>query len=69
MLETETPVVEAAKPSKLARVRNTALTAGIFVIPSVVMVGASVMGYKTSLNNLEAAKLAYETAKLSTSQA
>lgn len=69
MSETETPVVEVAKPSKLASVKNVALTAGIFVIPSAVMVGASVIGYKTSINNLEAAKLAFETAKLTAPQA
>lgn len=69
MSETETPeVIEPSKPSKLIRVRNAALTAGIFVIPTAVMVGASYAGLKTSMNNLDAAKLALETAKL-TSQA
>lgn len=64
MPETETPVVEETSPSKLARVRNAAITAGIFVIPTAVMVGASAVGYKTSVNNLNAAKLTLEAAKL-----
>lgn len=69
MSENETPeVLESSKPSKLARVKAVAITTGIFVIPTAVMVGASYAGLKTSMNNLEAAKLALETAKL-TSQA
>lgn len=65
MSETETPeVLEVPQPSKLAKVRNVAITAGIFVIPTAVMVGASALGYKTSCNNLEAAKLTFEAAVL-----
>jgi len=64
MSETATHVVEESKPSKLARVRNAAFNAGIVVIPSAVMVGASLIGYKASLNNLDAAKLMLDASKL-----
>lgn len=66
MSETVTPEVpeQPSKPSKLARAGRATIAAGIFVIPTAVMVGATAVGYKTSLNQLEAAKIALEAAKL-----
>jgi hypothetical protein len=64
MSETETPAVEVPTPSKMTRVRNVAVAAGVFVIPSAVTIGASIMGLKASVNNLNAAKLTLEGIKL-----
>jgi hypothetical protein len=67
MSETETPeVLEPTKPSKLARIKSAAITTGIIAIPGALMVVPTVLGYKTSLNQLEAAKLTLEAAKLNT---
>jgi hypothetical protein len=64
MSETVLPDFEMSKPSKMARLRSTATGVGFFVIPTAFVAVVTVAGYKTSLNNLEAAKLAFETAKL-----
>lgn len=58
------PVVDTVKPSKFARVKSAAVTTGIFVIPTVVTVGASIIGYRTGKMEFDAAKLNLETAKL-----
>jgi hypothetical protein len=63
-LETESTQEESIKPSKLARLGSTAATVGIFVIPTLVTVGATVVGYKTSKMGLDTAKLNLETAQL-----
>jgi hypothetical protein len=65
MSENETPeVVDSSTPSKLARVKRAAITVGIFGIPVVVMTAASYAGFKTSVNNVETARLTLEAAKL-----
>jgi len=61
----ETPeVLEPTTNSLMSRVKSAAIVGGIFVMPTAAMVGASFLGFKTSVNQLEAAKLAFETAKL-----
>lgn len=63
-LEAEPVQEKSVKPSKLDRVKSTAVTTGIFVIPMVVTVGASIVGYKTGKMNFDCAKLNLETAQL-----
>jgi hypothetical protein len=61
----ETPkVVESTKPSKLDRAKSVAITAGITVIPTLVTVGISAIGFKTGKMQFDAAKLNLEAAKL-----
>jgi hypothetical protein len=63
-LETESKQEESIKPSKFDRVKSAAVTAGIFVIPLAVTVGATAVGYKTSKMSFDTAKLNLETAQL-----
>lgn len=58
------PVVESAKPSKLARVKSTVIAGGIAMIPVALSVGTALVGYKTGKMQFDAAKLNLETAKL-----
>lgn len=64
MSETETPKVEPSKPSKLKRIKNTAITAAWIIVP-VAVTGAS-MYYSGRLvkMQLDTAKLNLEAAKL-----
>lgn len=58
MSETETPeVLEPQKPSRLSRIKSTAIMTGIYTFPIALAGGAM---YVTTRN----AKLAFETAKL-----
>jgi hypothetical protein len=58
------PQPEPVKPSKMARIKSAAVMTGIFVIPTVVTAGASIVAYKTGKMNFDAAKLNLEAAKL-----
>ncbi len=57
--ETETP-----KPTKLSRIKDVAITAGIIVIPVALTVGSVYAGLKVSKDQLETARLNLEAAKL-----
>lgn len=68
MSENETPkVVEPVKPSKLSRIKDAAITAGIFVIPAAVIGGSMYASIKMTSMQLDTAKLNLEAAKLSKS--
>lgn len=55
---------EILKSSRKEKVINTALMGAIFVAPVVIGVGGSILGWKQTKMNLEAAKLNLEAAKL-----
>lgn len=61
--ETE-PQPELVQPSKMARFKSAAFTAGIAMIPVGLSVGTALIGYKTGKMQFDAAKLNLETAKL-----
>jgi len=62
--ETNAPA-ETVTPSKFSRFKSAAISVGISTIPvAAVMVGGSLVGYKTGKMQLDAAKLNLETARL-----
>lgn len=63
-VEDESVAQESIKPSRLRRIKNATVTAGIYGIPTGLVVGFLVVGYKMSKMDLEAAKLNLETARL-----
>ena len=68
MAETETiKVVEAAKPSKLDRVKDAAITAAWITIPVAVTGGLTFASYRMFKMQLDTAKLNLEAAKLNKS--
>lgn len=67
MSETELKVIEPAKPSKLDRIKSTAITAAWVAIPTIVMGGSIFASYKMSKMQLDTAKINLETAKLNKS--
>lgn len=67
--ETNADASKVVKPSKMSRIKSAALTAGIFVIPTVVTAGASIVAYQTCKMNFDAAKLNLEAAKLANAAA
>lgn len=61
----ETPeVLESPKPSKLAKIKSTALVAGFYGTCVAITGGSIYAGFKMSKMQLETAKLNLETAKL-----
>lgn len=65
MSEIETPeVAERTKPSKIDRLKSAATVAGITLVPTLVTVGLSAIGYKTGKMQFDAAKLNLEAAKI-----
>ena len=65
MSETEIPtVVKPVKPSKLSRIKDNAVFAGVILIPIALTAGSVYAGIKVSKMQLDTAKLNLETAKL-----
>lgn len=63
------PQPEPVKPSKKDRIKSAATMTGIFVIPTVVTAGVSIVAFKTGKMNFDAAKLNLEAAKLAADMA
>lgn len=67
-MSTETPetpeVLEPVKPSRLKKIKSAALVAGFYGTCAAVTAGSIYASIKTSKNQLEAAKLALEAAKI-----
>lgn len=63
-LETETPELKPAKPSKLKRIKSAAVVTGIYVIPTTLFGGMMFLSWKMTKLEFETAKLNFETAKL-----
>jgi len=59
--------LEPVKPSKLTRVKDAAVVAGVFVIPAAITVGSLYVGLKMQKMQLDAAKLNLEAARLNKS--
>ena len=55
---------EPVKPSKLSRIKSTAITAGVYSIPVALVGGMMFASYKMTLIQFETAKMNLEAAKL-----
>jgi hypothetical protein len=58
---------DTVKPTKLSRIKDAAVTAGVIAIPLALTVGSVYAGLKVSKMQFETAKLNLETAKLNQS--
>lgn len=58
---------ESIKPTKMSRIKDAAITAGIFIVPIALTVGSVYAGVKVSKMQFETAKLNLESAKLNKS--